>query len=65
MNRNLCCVCLLGGFQLQNTASLQNRLSLRRLFEVSSVTEVLPLHKFLQAQDPQEQREPSSSFAQE
>ncbi|KAL1257831.1 hypothetical protein QQF64_011075 [Cirrhinus molitorella] len=33
--------------------------------EVSGVTEVLPLHKFLQAQDPQEQRDPSSSFAQE
>lgn len=33
--------------------------------EVSRVTEVLPLHKFLQAQDPQEQRDPSSSLAQE
>ncbi|XP_059377148.1 aftiphilin [Carassius carassius] len=33
--------------------------------EVNGVTEVLPLHKFLQAQDPQEQRDPSSSFAQE
>lgn len=30
--------------------------------EVSEVTEVLPLHKFLPAQDPQEQRDPSSSF---
>ncbi|KAF4102195.1 aftiphilin [Onychostoma macrolepis] len=34
-------------------------------FEVSRVIEVLPLHKFLQAQDPEEQRDPSSSFAQE
>ncbi|KAK7142390.1 hypothetical protein R3I94_011917 [Phoxinus phoxinus] len=33
--------------------------------EVSGVTEVLPLHKFLQAQDPQEQRDPSCSLAQE
>ncbi|XP_043119093.1 aftiphilin isoform X2 [Puntigrus tetrazona] len=33
--------------------------------EVIGVTEVLPLHKFLQAEDPQEQRDPSSSFAQE
>ncbi|CAM4646519.1 unnamed protein product [Leuciscus chuanchicus] len=33
--------------------------------EVSGVTEVLSLHKFLQAQDPQEQRDPSSSLAQE
>lgn len=33
--------------------------------EVSGVTEVLPLHEFLQAQDPQEQRDPSSSLAQE
>uniref|UniRef100_A0A8C1ZGU3 Aftiphilin b n=1 Tax=Cyprinus carpio TaxID=7962 RepID=A0A8C1ZGU3_CYPCA len=33
--------------------------------EVSGVTEVLPLHKFLQAQDPQEQRDTSSSFAKE
>ncbi|XP_056332974.1 aftiphilin isoform X3 [Danio aesculapii] len=30
--------------------------------EVSEVTEVLPLHKFLPAQDPQEQSDPSSSF---
>uniref|UniRef100_A0A8C2H4P2 Aftiphilin b n=1 Tax=Cyprinus carpio TaxID=7962 RepID=A0A8C2H4P2_CYPCA len=33
--------------------------------EVNGVTEVFHLQKFLQAQDPQEQRDPSSSFAQE
>lgn len=33
--------------------------------KASEVTEVLPLHKFLQAQDPQEQKDPSSFFAQE
>ncbi|XP_067311623.1 aftiphilin [Pseudorasbora parva] len=33
--------------------------------EVSRVTEVLPLHKFLQAQDSEEQRDQSSSLAQD
>ncbi|XP_073683490.1 aftiphilin [Garra rufa] len=33
--------------------------------KVSGVAEVLPLHKFLQAQDPQEQRDLSSTFTQE